>query len=115
MLPREDHSRAGNATWEAQVKVGKVRLAGTFPHTTSTTWHQEMPCIGPCPVMTPVWGLHQSPVNIDQSGQENRSCYDRCRHRSLISLVTSHAMTCPVTGQPVIDQSGLCHRPFRSP
>jgi len=26
----------------------------TFPHTTSTTWHQEMPCIGPYPVTTPV-------------------------------------------------------------
>ncbi|KAH3812717.1 hypothetical protein DPMN_141155 [Dreissena polymorpha] len=49
-----DHSRAGNATCVAQVKVGKVRLAVTFPHTTSTTCHQEMPCIGPCPVTTPV-------------------------------------------------------------
>jgi len=37
-----------------KVKVGKVRLAVTFPHTTSTTWHQKMPCIVPYPVTTPV-------------------------------------------------------------
>jgi len=37
-----------------KVKVGKVRLAVTFPHTTSTTLHQKMPCIGPYPVTTPV-------------------------------------------------------------
>ena len=36
-------------------------------------------------------GPETSPVNID------RSCYDRCRHRSLTGPVTGHAMT----GQPV--------------
>ncbi|KAH3695783.1 hypothetical protein DPMN_083242 [Dreissena polymorpha] len=48
-----DLSRAGDATCVDQVKVGKVRLAVTFPHTTTTTCHQEMSCIGPCSVTTP--------------------------------------------------------------
>ncbi len=50
------HAMTGDVTghWSRRslpkVKVGKVRLAVTFPHTTSTTWHQKMPCIVPYPV-----------------------------------------------------------------
>ena len=54
------HAMTGDVTghWSRRslpkVKVGKVRLAVTFPHTTSTTCHQKIPCIVPYPVTTPV-------------------------------------------------------------
>ena len=82
----------------------------TFPHTTSTTWHQEMPCIGPYPVTTPVNFLTGPFIGYPVTDQLTGP---------VTSPVTGHrSLTGPVmTGHrsPVIDRSPVTGWPVRSP